>query len=580
MLTQYLTIEGVLALGLSFGIYTVSLASRGKQSLAHSLFYNQLRLLSPTKESVAFLAGVTKQRAPKTMEERLSALELSSRTVTGGMVAVGAMKTKETAVMWKNLEDACSLVLGCIVAFILRWILLWAKVFYKPCCSNLDCWKDWFIAEDNAKPILVVLFLLTWHSVSHLGKHTSKLPPGSPLRYSPSSYITGWIFGLATLTPLTPRHLPDALEELAARVLLFNRLLGIRVDNEQALLVTMTTGAQFAVALLAGFVGFVIAEPVSSSIQLLVYRWFSFSKTDLQKQRMVRAAMLLATLLPVFILLACATDWRSFQIVMSWIWIASLYCLTKPLLQTYLDRSLPDAKQVLESKSDLTSDKIFHPFKHRYSRLVENGIKLSVLPSTLVILLSLTSLCNSSTTGIYPIGYAGPMSSSVANVYLETRALTVTNSVVNQTSLLGINTCGTPPLPPRRKHGKKDAVVPPTIERGSDLLENVPAVPMTIAGALGNLQSSQEDEEEKRRDDDGDDDGTTKDIFASILQHPFVTSTVARPILDLLTLLVTAWWLVSLAYGLIFSHKTRQEIGTYSFDVEQSQKAEQNQKAQ
>ena len=89
------------------------------------------------------------------------------------------------------------------------------------------------------------------------------------------------------------------------------------------------------------------------------------------------------------------------------------------------------------------------------------------------------------------------------------------------------------------------------------------------------MQSSKEDEEEKRRDDDDDDDdGATKDIFASILQHPFVTSTVARPILDLLTLLVTAWWLVSLAYGLIFSHKTRQEIGTYSFDVEQSQKAQ------
>ena len=31
-------------------------------------------------------------------------------------MAVGAMKTKETAVMWKNLENACSLVLGCIVA--------------------------------------------------------------------------------------------------------------------------------------------------------------------------------------------------------------------------------------------------------------------------------------------------------------------------------------------------------------------------------------------------------------------------------------------------------------------------------
>jgi hypothetical protein len=113
--------------------------------------------------------------------------------------------------------------------------------------------------------------------------------------------------------------------------------------------------------------------------------------------------------------------------------------------------------------------------------------------------------------------------------------------------------CGTPPLPPRRKQEKKDAVVPPTTERG-------PAIPMTIAGTLGNLQSSKEDEEEKRRDDDDDGDGATKDIFASILQHPFVTSTVVRPILDLLTLLVTSWWLVSLVYGLIFSRKTRQEI--------------------
>lgn len=588
MLSEYLTVEGVIGLGLSFGLYTVSLASRGKRSLTHAVFYNHLRLLSPTKESVAVLAGVTgttkhtpKRRPPphsSQLEQRLAALELAAGTVGGGMVAVTAMKIKETAVVWKALESACSLLVAGVIALSLRWLHLWSTDLYKPCCGDTNCWKERFVAEDTTKPILVVLLLFAWYSVSQLGTYTSKLPPGSPLRYAPSSYITGWIFGLATLTPLMPRELPAALEELAARILLFIRLLGIRVEQEHDVLLTMTTGSQFAVAIGVGFVGFVIAEPVSSSVQLGLYQWFAgrAATNRQQPQRIVPTMMLLSVILPMASLgmVYSATEkWQSLQRILVSLWIGTLYYLTKPLLQTHLDRSLPAIKQILESSSELTSDKIFHPFKHRYNRLLETGIKLSVLPSVLVILLSLTSLCHPSMS-MYPVGYGGPMSTRSVHEYLEARAFEVTHRTDgnHQTLVsrwLAIQTCPSPVPPRRKQQGMKDVPLP-TMERGRDLLKHVPVPPMTIARALTIMQSSSKrDEGQKHRENVG-----TKDILVSLLKHPLITSTIARPILDLLTTMVTVWWLISLFYALAFSHKIRQEIGMYSFDIEQSQKSQ------
>lgn len=593
MLSEYLSLEGVIGLGLSFGLYTVSLASRGKRSWVHVAFYNHLRLLSPTKESVAILAGVTgsTKHSPTNrstpgphssqLEQRLAALELAAGTVGGGMVAVTAMKTKETAVVWKTLESACSLLLAGVIALALRSIRLWSTDLYKPCCSDAKCWKEWFVAEDTTKPILVFLLLMAWNSVSHLGTYTSTLPPGSPLRYAPSSYMTGWIFGLAVLTPLMPRQLPAALEELAARIILFIRLLGIRVEQEQDLLVTMTSGAQLALAIGVGFVGFVIAEPVSSSVQLGIYQWFAgraAANRQQQQQLLVSTVMLLTLILPMaslWLAYSATEQWHSLQQICVWLWIGTLYYLTKPLLQTHLDRSLPAIKQILESKSELTSDKIFYPFKHRYNRLLETGIKLSVLPSVLVILLSLTALCRSSTS-IYPVGYGGPVGTRAVHEYLEARAFEMTHRTDGNhhptlvSRWLAIQTCPTP-LPPRRKQqAMKDVVPLPNMERGRDLLKHVPLPPMTIAGALTMLQSSSKrDERQKLGENVG-----AKEILVSLLKHPFFTSTIARPILELLTTVLTVWWLISLFYALAFSHRLRQEIGKYSFDIEQSQKSQ------
>lgn len=580
MIFDYVSIEGVVAFSLSFVLYTVSMASRGKRSLTHTLYYNQLRLLRPTQESVAFLVGLsTKQQRrqltiPKTLEERLAALQLSSATITGGMVAVNAMKSKETARVWKHFESNNSLVVACLTALLLRWVLLWSKVLYNPCCDNLQCWIRWFQMEQAVtKPTLVLLSLVTWYSVSHLGKNTSKLPSGSPLRYAPSSYMTAWIFGLATALAITTNtfSIQLALDEIAARTLLWRRWLGMRGDDEASLLGTVTTGSHALLVLGVAYVGFVLAEPISSSVQLLVYQfWVTRTSSATQRSpqqqhqnlRLRKFLMFVTATLPTAILISFYwTDSRKLRFILSWCWTASLLFWINPLLQTHLDRSLPLVQQVLESKRDVTSDEIFHPFQNRYNRLVDTGIKLSVLPSALVVLLSLTALCRPATTAIYPLGYGGPMSKNETNLYLENLSYNVTHAAVNETrTLLGINTCGT--LLPTRSRKQKTKTI--QIERGSDLLRHVPAVPRTLAGTLARWQKSSPKAQN----------GGMQGIIVSMLQHPLVTCTVARPILDLLTFLLPAWWLVTVLYALVFSQRIRKEIASYSFGIEQGQKSQ------
>jgi hypothetical protein len=587
MIFDFVSIEGAVAFILSFVLYTVSMASRGKRSLTHTLCYNQLRLLRPTQESVACLVGLSTKKQgrqltiPKTLEERLATLQLSSATITGGMVAVNAMRSKETARVWKHFESANSLVVACLTALLLRWILLWSKVLFNPCCDNMQCWQRWFHMEHAVtKPAIVLLSLVTWYSVSHLGKNTSKLPSGSPLRYAPSSYMTAWIFGLATALFISTNtfSLQFALNELAARLLLWRRWLGMRGDDEASLLGTVTTGTHVLLILGVAWVGFVLAEPMSSSVQLFVYQfWVTTTTTSAPRRppqqphqqqqqqehfRLRKFLMLLTATLPTAILVSFYwTDTRSQRLFLSWCWTASLLYWIKPLLQTHLDRSLPLIQQVLESKRDVTSDEIFHPFQNRYNRLVDTGIKLSVLPSALVVLLSMTTLCHPATTTIYPLGFGGPISKNETNLYFENLTYNVTHAVVNETwTLLGINTCGTV-LPAKSRKEKTQTV---HIERGSDLLRHVPAVPRTLAGTLAQWQKSSPATQN----------GGIQDIILSLLQHPLVTCTAARPILDLLTLLLASWWLVTVSYALAFSQRIRKEVGSYSFGIEQGQKSQ------
>ena len=574
MVFDYLSIEGAIAFCVSFVLYTVSMASRGKRSLTHALCYNQLRMLRPTPESVARLAGLStkKQPIPKTLDERLAALQLSSATIAGGMVAVTAMKSEETARVWRHFEYSNSLVVACLVALLLRWTLLWCKVIYSPCCDDLQCWKRWFHIEDTVtKPALVLLSLVTWHSVSRLGQNTSKLPSQSSLRYAPSSYMTGWMFGLATALCTTTNtfSLQNAMNEIAARLLLWRRWLGMRMGDEELLLGTVTTGMHALVIFGVAWVGFVLAEPISSSVELLVYEFWAAPRRpprQLQQQRVVHKCLILLTaILPATILMSFWTDSRSLRLLLAWCWMSSLVYWIKPLLQTYLDRSLPSIQQVLESKRDVTSDQIFHPFQSRYNRLVETGIRLSVLPSALVVLLSLTTLFYSSnTSAIYPLAFGGPMSKNDTNLYLESLAYNVTHSVVNETwTLLGINTCGASLTPVSSHHVNMGMI---HMERGSDLLRHAAIPTRTLAGVLARWQSPSETPLEHG--------GGIQDIILSLLQHPLITCTVARPILDLVTLLLAGWWLVTVLYALAVSRRIRQEIGSYSFGIEQSEKSQ------
>jgi hypothetical protein len=679
----------VVGLLCSFVLYTVGLASRGKQSLAHALLFEHLRLLSPTTDSVALLAGVptavfngtnvthtTSQRhqqqqqsrpIPRTLDERLQALELSASTVSGGMVAVSVMKNtsdntnnsqhQNQSMGWKTLEWTSALVMGCLVCLSLRYVyivvklIVGAMVFEEAtfCCSghqegtsSSSCWERWSSAvqiHDTYKALIVMLAFFTWSSIAQLSRQTSSA-------YSaPASYVTAWIFALVTYFYLIPAsssssflNIEGALEEWAARLLLWIRLLGIRGDEIPALddeatlqsKIDMLVGpAKLLLAVITGYLGFIVSEPISTTIHLILYQWYShraakskaplpttteddvdepspntssasaMSSSILKKRKLLLLGS--ATMLPIVsIIVSPDGSFRSSVTILScWVFVAALFILANQLLQTHLDRALPAIKQVLDNgEAEISSDQILGPFTNRYKRLVDMGGNLLVLPSTLVVLLLLLATTTamlpwsdiSSSRALSSIGYhrGGP---GVIVKTKDGRQLLVAAKRIDRRSIEGRNTLSgfLTDSDMMNCEEARNGASGVSLDRGLDLLKAFAPPSITVAGALSNLQQraakSKSGEKSSPPDDKGNRNnnnhnhnednaaGELQTILTMLIRHPFITATIARPILHLWIFLILGWWCLSLSHSFVFSRSIRNEIGTYSFAIQQSHKS-------
>ena len=590
--------EGWVAWVSCLALYLQSTTSIGKKSLTHSWFFESLTILKPTQESVAAIAGVAVSssarrkrqttKVPKTIEERLNVLDLATSIIHPGMLTANALKKKDELLLWQSLDSTIVFVVSCVVALILRWLFSWIQVCVTACCSDLTCWMAWLEGRQVGLPLLGLLVTVAvWHVYS-LGCLISQLPKESMFRYTPSTYVTSYLFGLATLWLLnTPPLLEflripadDALEEASARLLLWIKLVGIRVKDDEASLESWTSIARFLTAGGFGLLAFAISDPLGETVRLLVYRFYSGPTSHTPHtnraaarsyQNQVRAAYALLILLSQMIVLTYLTPHRPNRLgartFLAWIVAGLLFFLVKPLLQSHLEQCIPSVVVVFADPKP-SAETILYQFQGRIQRLVRTGSKLTLFPSLLVLMLTMGHLCRTPHS-MYPGTHRLGVESATITQWKQQRALhtvesaTSTGNWVNFISSTRANACGQTLSLPEEK-GDVSGV----IETAKDLVLGTPPIPGTLAQVLSGLQDKTR--EEKGTDSAGDEETnkpSAREIVLALVRHPFLTSTIVAPILDLLGLMLASLWTVSCVWGFFSSRKEMREMASYNLTV-------------
>jgi hypothetical protein len=567
--------------------------------------FTGLGVYSPTDESVARIAAThaskkQKRPPPKTREERLAALELQLAEIPPGGLTMSSLESKQGIHMWTNLDNACVNAFSCVFALGLRFCLGWVRVLRNPCCSDLSCWLGWWQGQQNAVPLLSLLALMAFHSAWTLGKLSSTLPQGTSLLYPPSCFLFGIVAGLVALWVLnTPALLQrmniaatPALEEWGARIVLWLRLVGVRISsNEEILLNRMMTIGRILFATLCGSLGFVLWDPLQSTVQVMVYRWQQHFKQPEKKQWSWYHAILAMSslfLLKLLILLTYLVSGRGdisrlqVRTMAAWCDVWIMCSLVKDLLQSYMDQAIPQVSMVLSESSPAMSDRIMYPFRSRFQRLVRAGSQMVTFPFCVVALLTLGHLCHIH-SNMYPAPYGeanlDKAMQSTLKSWEQTQVVTMANSASNANDFIShlsptrANTCGE--TLEVKKNKRKKATI------GRELLETAKPVRTSLAQALGGLQvlalMAREDKivqtvlehhEESIAEDDNSatikDTGKAADELLStltaVLLHPILTSTIVFPLVDLLGFILCVLWMISMMVGSFTHWRTMRQL--------------------
>jgi hypothetical protein len=587
----YLTWEGILALLLATSFYTISMASRGKYSLSHAVFFRDLHMYQPPRAIGS--SPSTKQRNSHPYDHQRDGISssifsnLQFKILAPGQVACTAMKNHETTVLWKCMEATSAWIVACFVAYCLRWVrhsLFW--IFSNCCPQNNSCWREILKREDATKPILVLLFAIcvVYQGIVPLSRRTLQMPPGSSLRYSPSSYIVGGVWLVALTAGASQVYLTTSAEEAAARILLAFRVIGIRIKDERTVYHNIAYILRSAFVIAIAWIGFLLSESISTSLQLYFYQfqlelhsmsWNPFSlpsrlisspsitvqtsngtnKTpwySLRSWFRVFAILIPMLLLPSLILTCIWINLTSFQIILTWIWILLLYANIRPLLQLHLNRAIPIVQKLLVLNRELTQEELSSPFQYRFKTLLDSSIKLSVFPHAMIVLLSYTTFCRSSQS-IYPVPYGSPLGVNSTNAFWGNKANNV--YYTRQKTPLSLFLEDPPCESESVSFSSTQVFHLPNIQRGSELLDYAPQVPMTLAQILRDLQSPPKLETSTTL--------SKRFVLTSLWNHPIITSTVGKPILTLLTVFILSWWLLVFAYMTLSGNNNKEEFDSF-----------------
>lgn len=618
-----LSVEGWISVSVCYIIYTISFVSVGKLSIIHKWLFTDLTVYSPTDESVAAVAACggnninhdedkdsPQNNHNKTTRERLDALEIEATNVEPGMVTLNSLQSSTQSIrLWTNIDNACVCAFSCIFSLLVRFCWNWILVLFQPkCCADIPCWVAWLHRQQNAVPLLALLALMAFHSAWTLGKLSSS-------NRMTGRVIAGVILALSSLwiinapAPLDTLHISaaHALEEGAARILLWARLVGIRISNELKALEWLILAGKVVFSLFAGSLGFVLWDPLQGTSRILVYRSQRLLAQPSKRQWKWIYSMLAMTalfFLPLLILLTylVSNDKQSYmkrinaRTMAAWLFVLVLGSLIKDLLQAYMDQANAEVAIVLSEPSPPIADRVMYPFRNRFQKLVETAGQLVTFPFCLVALLTMGHLCNVN-CDMYPVPYKGAATldnkgTKTQRHYWEKHIVVNTaNSATNSTLVLShisptrANACGKT-IEPKRRYRKK-------LGTGRQLLSYAKPVKKSLLNALGGLQvlalMAREDQiarkvlehTENRSAETNDfdeyfleDTGKSADdlvaAITAVIMHPVLTSTVVFPILDLTGFLLCILWLVAFVGGVAKYRKRMRELGSYEMMVKKN----------
>ena len=599
--------EGWLSVCVCYIVYTLSFVSLGKRSLAHAWLFTGLRVYSPTDESVAEIssAGSSNEHTKKqmTIKDRMDKFVIESTRIQPGMLTMTSLQSNEGIRLWTNLDNACICAFSCVFALTFRFCLGWFLAIKNPCCVDIKCWVGWWQRQQDAMLLLSLLALMTFHSVWTLGKLSS----GIGLRYPPACYVAGALLGLSTLwivnTPalLQTLDIPAtlALEESSARILLWSRLMGIRISNEELVLKWLMSVGKLAYTVFCASLGFVLWDPLQETSRIVVYRWLRLWKQPEKTWKRFSFMVSMASLffLPLLILLTYLISQRgqvprlNVRTLAAWLFVWVLCSLVKDLLQSYMDQAIPEVAMVLCEPSPPISDRVMFPFRSRFQRLVKTGSLLVTFPLCIIALLTTGHLCNVN-CDMYPVPYKGTTldkgTKKTLHCWENAQVVRTANSATNATGLVShisptrANACNQT-LQPKRKYKKK-------IGTGRELLASAKPVRKSLAQVLGGLQvlalMAREDqiarkvlEHRENMPEEADDDmcfledtGKSADdlvaALTAVILHPVLTSTVVFPIVDLTSFLLCILWMVAFFGGILKYRQRMLQLGSFANTID------------
>ena len=617
-----LLVQGGLAIAFCALLFVLSSDTLGTRSLSHWWLFNNLLVLHPTEESVAYITGVGSQprrhQLPQTLEARISALELTASQIQPGMMARGALRSKEKYALWRCLDASVIFAITCLFGLAMRFLVSLYQVFIVQkglCCSDLVCWAEWCAQMLNSTTVLSLIIMSSMASFWFLATLSSQMVTASNVRYPPSCYLTGFLLGIFSLwlcyTPALLRFwdlpIQSALEELSIRCLVWLRLVFASFNDrgleEEEWLKFFEGVFKLTVALLCALVGFALSEPVSVSVQTVIYAWQNLGSdvisnphkvyqpneshgtlreiTQCSCKLYIRVALAGSFLLPLSVIWTYVTGGGLVKIraLLGWAFVGLMAAMCHTLLQCYLQKSLVDVAVVLSQSRCPESDHISNPFRRRMDCLIRVGGQLIVFPLTVMAILTTGHNCLHATTHppLYPVMSVTMDSYAAEGAWLRNLAFDFYKERFESQIFLPsfFISCDE-----SRISQHDDAV----IRSPEALIQSAPYVSISFYQALRKMQQMAKRAKtepavryalfntdwEAKTALDTDSVKETREaveefvkVTTAILRHPLVTSTVVFPMADyfgfILSVLWTLTFVASLRRGVSRSHDALPE---------------------
>jgi hypothetical protein len=383
---------------------------------------------------------------PLSAQEKLTCLQFTHSKTQPGEIAARAMKFPESADLWKALKSATIVSFCCLLLLLLRWISTgWILSSRSQGCMEIDDLYDLIRPPSNLLSTVCMVFsFYCWCCLAIQSRRIL----GLKLVFLPESYVSAGIACILTYIWSDPHSsitafptgisLHAALEELALRITLWLRLLGVPDYDTKVLWAYTAILFRWMFVALVSVLFLYLSESlqtlqysilckllvgVFTDQQVLTSRQSSFSVWNHVWRAIDLLAIIGTVSLPCVVLFVHSKEAASYSfeflqvilLVSMWMLVACLCWLLKGAQQDYLLAIIPTVVKTLiyprtaSQEADVDwKAMIRHQFSVRYQTLLQHGSKLAVFPLLVILLLTSSSLVISGRE-LYPFAYGGPM---------------------------------------------------------------------------------------------------------------------------------------------------------------------------